>query len=341
MNTDHLRGLVEWSLMVALVLGTGAIARAQQDQDQSQPEGRIVQIGPADESPTPPESDEALPPPQPQAAPGPDQQPPVVSPSATRYWIGILGGPVSPALRAQLDIPDNQGLLVRDVVPDSPAAKAGIQKYDVLLRANDNDLSQMSDLVDLVRTTGEQKGQFSLELLRRGQRETVQITPAERPEQLEQPGGFGRGGSRGDARDFLHPFRMNGPFEFRSFGPGVIVGRGLGLARLPNGVSVVIQKQDNEPAHITVKRGNETWEVVGDDPESLEQLPADLRPFVEQMIHGNAMPDIVMPDIPNTMPMPQFDDQQFQQRLNEMQEQLQQLQQQFQGLQQQSGQEPN
>lgn len=340
MKINYLRGLVEWSLMAALVLGTGAMARAQQDQDkdQSQPEGRVVQIGPADTQPAPQDDGPAMPPPQPAPDTGHE-------PGAPQYWIGLVGGPVSPALRAQLDIPDHEGVMVRDVVPDSPAAKAGLKKYDVLLRANDNDLADMSDLVDLVRTTGEQHGQFSLEVLRRGQRETVWITPAERPERERQPGGFGSGDVPGNLRRYLENFRMNRnnrPFEFRSFGPSVIVGGGFGLAQLPNGVSVVMRKQGDEPAHITVKRGDETWEVVGDDPKSLDQLPDDLRPFVEQMIGRNGPPNFVMPDMPETphpLPVPQFDDHRFRERLDRMEKQLQKLQEKLPGQEQQSDQE--
>ena len=84
--------------------------------------------------------------------------------------------------------------------------------------------------------------------------------------------------------------------QFRNFGPGVIVGGGQGAADVPNGVSVSIQKQDGKPAHITVKRGEETWNVVGDDPESLKQLPEDLRPFVERMLHGDGGMQIHMPN---------------------------------------------
>ena len=62
-----------------------------------------------------------------------------------------MGGPVTPELRAQIDIPEGQGLLVRQVVPDSPAAKAGLKNFDILLRANDTDLHDMRDLMELVR----------------------------------------------------------------------------------------------------------------------------------------------------------------------------------------------
>ena len=55
---------------------------------------------------------------------------------------------------------------------------------------------------------------------------------------------------------------------------------------MPNGVSISIQKQNDKPTHITVQRGNDKWEITGDDPESLKKLPDDLRPFVERMLHG-------------------------------------------------------
>jgi hypothetical protein len=89
---------------------------------------------------------------------------------------------------------------------------------------------------------------------------------------------------------FLQQFGGGGlPMEFRQFGPGVVVGDGGGgggLANMPSGLSVSVQKQNDQPARITIKRGEETWEVIGDDAESLQQLPADVRPFVENMLHG-------------------------------------------------------
>ena len=82
------------------------------------------------------------------------------------YWVGILGAPVPPELRAQIDIPAGQGLLVRQIVAESPAVKAGLKEYDILLRGNDSDLKQMRDLAELVRTVGPKKATITLEVLR-------------------------------------------------------------------------------------------------------------------------------------------------------------------------------
>lgn len=51
--------------------------------------------------------------------------------------LGVVVEPLHPALRHQLDVPENQGLLVREVTADSPAAKAGIKPHDILLAIGD------------------------------------------------------------------------------------------------------------------------------------------------------------------------------------------------------------
>ena len=80
-----------------------------------------------------------------------------------------------------------------------------------------------------------------------------------------------------------------------NFGNGTGITIGSGLANMPNGVSVSVQKENDKPAHITVKRGNDKWNIIGDDPESLKKLPEDLRPFVERMVHSGGGMNIQMP----------------------------------------------
>jgi membrane-associated protease RseP (regulator of RpoE activity) len=326
MSINQFRGVVEWVLMVALVFGAGAIAQAQdEDADNG---GPVIQIGKGDaENPEHP------------LQPGATDGAIIDSPAAPAYWIGLVGGPIGPEhpLRSHVEIPEDQGLLVASVVPDGPAAKAGLKRNDILLRANDTDLREMQDLVDLVLTEGEKKGQITVEVLRRGQRETVYITPEERPADARLPrGNFGRAfepgfGVPGGAeipQELLREFG-NMPFDFRNLGPGVIVGGGGGAANLPNGVSVSIAKENDQPARITVRRGGETWEIVGDDPESLKQLPDDLRPFVEQMLHGGAR-RMQLPR-PGEGMLPELGDGRLRERLERMEERMQELQERLMG----------
>ncbi len=280
MSISYLRGATQCALIGALVLGAGAIAWAQ---DEEKSDGNVVQIGRSDQ-------DQAKP-----NLPPPDEQSDQSRPAAPKYWIGLLGGaiPADSPLRAQLDLPENQGLIVASVVPNSPAAKAGLKRYDILLKANGTALHEMPDLIDLVLAEGAKKGQITFEVLRHNKRETVYLKPEERPANAQVPQGEGGGLGAGFGGDGFHlpdemlqQFGGQMPFNFRNLGPGVIVGGGQGIANMPNGVSINIQKQNDQPTHITVKRGNDTWDIVGDDPESLKKLPNDLRPFVEQMLHG-------------------------------------------------------
>jgi membrane-associated protease RseP (regulator of RpoE activity) len=344
MSIDLLRGAARWALVAAVVVGAVAIVHAQ--QDESQDKGRVVQIGRADE--------------EAKSIPAPDrganrlelnENDVAEQQEVPRYWIGLLGGPIvdDHPLRAHLNLPADQGLLVADVVPDSPASKAGLKKHDILLRANDEELHDMSDLVELVGTEGEKKGQIALEVFRRGERETIYLTPEERPaDAYASPGaagGFGRGaGLPEGVGELLGQLERGGqmPFNFRNFGPGVIVGGGRGMANVPNGVSVSIQKQDGQPARITVKRGEETWEVVGDDPESLEQLPEDLRPFVDRMLHGGSPAgfDFQMPNFEG-MEGRGLGDERLQDRLEQMERRMEELQRRLLGPNDGAADEPN
>jgi membrane-associated protease RseP (regulator of RpoE activity) len=327
MKILSLRNAVSWALMTALVLGTGATLRANDDQKD---DGKVVRIGRSDGN----DAGVKLPPPD-DASGDRDPGPRVELP---KYWIGLLGGPIpeDDPLRAQLDLPEGQGLRVESVVPDSPAAKAGLKRHDIMLKANDQDLREMRDLVELVVTEGAKKGQITLDVLRHNKHESVSLTPEERPANAPAPQGGGVGGQFGLPQDFMQQFGGNFPMEFRNFGNGMVLGgSGTGFSGMPNGVSVNVQKQDDKPAQITVKRGDDTWTLT-DDPESLKQLPDDLRPFVEGMLHGNRGMQFQMPNFergPGIGPGPAFD--------GRLRERMERLEQRLEDMQKRMGEQPS
>lgn len=246
---------------------------------------------------------------------------------APAFWIGVLGGPVSEELRSHLELPADRGILVQEVVDDSPADQAGIKQYDILLRAGGDELKGMEDLVKHVVQAGETEGKIELELIRHGRQETAQIQPEKRPERLAANVGPGAG-----LRQFN--FQMpegEGPFQFRNFGPDVLLGQPFGAGagqNLPNGVAITMKREGDKPAEITVKRGDETWTVVADDPQSLEQLPEDLRPLVENMTRGDVMIRREMLPFPGGEGFQPFGGN-LQQRLEAMERQMRELEEQF------------
>jgi serine protease Do len=199
-----------------------------------------------------------------------------------KLWVGVFCRPVDDALRTQLKIPAKQGVVIDGVAPDSPAEKAGLKRHDVLLAVDDKPLADPAELMKFVGEAGEKK--LAIKLIRDGKEQTIQVTVEPRPERPE-----------GEAfqlpRQNLDPLRnwierlnepAHGAIHLRGFGPAVMFGQ-REMAKLPDGVSIQINKTGQEPAKVVVTRGEEKWELT-DDPEQLAKLPDDLRPAVENML---------------------------------------------------------
>ena len=99
----------------------------------------------------------------------------------TVTWLGVAPEEISEELRAQLPLEPGAGLIVRSVLPDSPAAKAGLQKNDVLMKIDDQLLTNAGQLRTLVaaRKDGDT---VRLTYFRRGQQATLDVKLATRAE---------------------------------------------------------------------------------------------------------------------------------------------------------------
>ena len=202
------------------------------------------------------------------------------------YWLGLECRPVPPALRAQLKLPEDQGLVVEGVVPESPAAAAGIEQYDVLVKADGKPLAKLQDLIDAVDAAKDKE--LALELVRGGKSTQVKAKPAKRPEsQFPLPGpGRVEEPPRDWMKRYFDQFRPGEegkqPWRFRFWGPGTILPPDAKPDReMPRDMQVTITRSGDDPAKIVVKRGDEKWEVTEDE---LGKLPDDVRPHVERML---------------------------------------------------------
>ena len=77
------------------------------------------------------------------------------------------------ALRSHLTLPEKQGLLVLSVPKDSPAAKAGVAQYDILLRVGGKPLADPRDLLAAVEAAKETK--LKIDLIRGGKPKTIEV----------------------------------------------------------------------------------------------------------------------------------------------------------------------
>ena len=92
-------------------------------------------------------------------------------------WIGVRLTPVPAPLAAHIG---EGGVMIANIVKDSPADKAGLQQYDVVLSFNGQKVAEPGDLVEAVSKApvGES---CKLGLVRKGKAEDVKISPAKRP----------------------------------------------------------------------------------------------------------------------------------------------------------------
>jgi serine protease Do len=133
-------------------------------------------------TPTPPSPPGMQPPPSPPGIPmrpgHRDRRPKVPV-----TFLGVETSQVPSVVSDQLGLAKGFGLVVDYVVPNSPAATAGIQQNDILKMLNDQILIEPSQLRKLLQTFSE-GADVTLTLLRKGQEQklTVKLTKKEVPQ---------------------------------------------------------------------------------------------------------------------------------------------------------------
>jgi hypothetical protein len=126
-------------------------------------------------------------PPAPPQPPGQPHPPPPggheKAPKVPAIFLGVETSQVPTVVSEQLGLSKGLGLVVEYVVPDSPAAVAGVQQNDILKMLNDQILIEPSQLRKLLQTFSE-GADVTLTVLRKGQEQkvTVKLTKKERPQ---------------------------------------------------------------------------------------------------------------------------------------------------------------
>ncbi len=132
-------------------------------------------------------------PPQP---PGPHGPPGIPgghdeAPKVPMTFLGVETSQVPNVVSEQLGLTKGLGLVVDYVVPNSPAASAGVQQNDILKMLNDQILMEPTQLRKLLQTFSEGT-EVTLTILRKGQEQkiTVKLTKKEMPQRHSlMPGG--------------------------------------------------------------------------------------------------------------------------------------------------------
>jgi membrane-associated protease RseP (regulator of RpoE activity) len=90
-----------------------------------------------------------------------------------RGRLGVRIETLNPDLGDYFDAPGGHGVLVLEVMKDTPAERAGLRSGDVITRVAGHEVGNASQLIEAL---GDRQGRVSIEVLRKGQRRTVEAT---------------------------------------------------------------------------------------------------------------------------------------------------------------------
>src|SRR5262245_3763503 len=222
----------------------------------------------------------------------------------SEYWLGVQVAAVPDVAKKQLAIED--GLAVEEVTQDSPAAKAEIKRYDILVKAGDAPLKNITDLVKAVDAS--QGKEIIITIVRDGKNKTIKVSPDKRPKTegveavrrtltARSPELAGEIKQLEEALEKLKSKVGKEGFGFFFAKPAVVaprvdvrlpdakiwetIAKSARTGEFPKDLSVQINKDGGQPARIHVKRGDQEWDVTD---EKLSELPGEIRQYIDQML---------------------------------------------------------
>jgi serine protease Do len=209
--------------------------------------------------------------------------------SITRGYLGIGVQEISPDLATQLELAGTKGALVGEVQPDTPAAAAGFEPGDVIVKMDGKDVESGADLRNRIAEMAPGTSS-TFEVIRDSEHHTLTATLIERPgkEEMENPAAPRSPKNAGDASfagmtvanvsaDLARRFNIPNPV------PGVIIvdvnpnGRAAEAGLEPgdiiyrmnreniatvNDFKAVSKKAGKEPVLLQVKRGPASMFIV-------------------------------------------------------------------------------
>jgi serine protease Do len=98
------------------------------------------------------------------------------SPSSPRLGVAIAPRHVARRLRRSVGLPDTDGLLIREVIDDSPAARAGLAHGDLIVAAGGQPVRTPDDLHDALQAA--QGGSIQLNVVRGTDERTIEVSLA-------------------------------------------------------------------------------------------------------------------------------------------------------------------
>lgn len=237
-------------------------------------------------------------------------------PADATAWLGVATAPVGEALAAQLDLPEGTGATVQIVVPDSPAAAAGIKKNDILFEFDGELIRSPKHLTKLVQARKPGR-KAEIATIQRGKRKELEVEFGARPAHLnvdnaeQLPGGgmnfddlggiefdiMPMNGDLGDLQEQVEKMRKQVEKQFQGMLDLDDMAENLQLPNIQfggNSSSSVMMSDGDGSLKIETRDGKKT--VTAKDPdgnlvfegpantdEELEKIPAKVREKLDRV----------------------------------------------------------
>ena len=103
-----------------------------------------------------------------------------------RGWLGVSIQSLTPELAKQFELTDGKGVLVGDIVEDSPADKGGLQRGDIIVEVQGKKIDDPNQIRNMV--AGIEPGQeIEMKIIRENKPITKNLTVSELPTDVQKP----------------------------------------------------------------------------------------------------------------------------------------------------------
>jgi S1-C subfamily serine protease len=116
---------------------------------------------------------------------GMQMEPKLPPPNPNQGYFGAKFGPISDEAAEELGLDSQDGVVIMEVMADSPAAKAGIKPKDVVKKLNDKDITDVPSFVTIMRAS-KPDDQLKVSLIRDKKAEEVTVTLGKRPASMNE-----------------------------------------------------------------------------------------------------------------------------------------------------------
>jgi serine protease Do len=161
-----------------------------------------------------------------------------------RGWLGVSIQSLTPELAKQFELTDEKGVLVGDIVEDSPADKGGLQRGDIIVEVQGKKIDDPNQIRNMV--AGIEPGQeIEMKIIRENKPITKNLTVSELPTDVQKP-------AKGEYGNLLNGVRV------QELTPEFI--ERFDIPKKLKGV-IVAEVDENSPAFGIIKPGDIIQEI--------------------------------------------------------------------------------